>query len=27
VYLIPALIVTVIIYAWRQRRRAGAKTP
>jgi len=27
VYLIPALIVTVIVYAWRQRRRAGAKTP
>jgi membrane protein DedA with SNARE-associated domain len=27
VYLIPALIVTVIIYAWRQRRRAGPKTP
>ena len=26
-YLIPALIVTVIVYAWRQRRRAGAKTP
>jgi membrane protein DedA with SNARE-associated domain len=25
-YLIPALIVTVIIYAWRQRR-AGAKAP
>lgn len=27
VYLIPALIVTVIVYAWWQRRRAGAKTP
>jgi len=27
VYLIPALIVTVIIYAWWQRRRGGAKTP
>lgn len=27
VYLIPALIVTVIVYAWRQRRRAGARTP
>ena len=26
-YVIPALIVTVIVYAWRQRRRAGAKTP
>jgi len=27
VYLIPALIVTVIVYAWWQRRRGGAKTP
>jgi membrane protein DedA with SNARE-associated domain len=27
VYLIPALIATVIAYAWWQRRRAGAKTP
>ncbi len=26
VYLIPALIVTVIVYAWRQRGRAGNKT-
>jgi membrane protein DedA with SNARE-associated domain len=26
-YLIPALIVTVIVYAWWQRRRGGAKTP
>lgn len=26
-YLIPALIVTVIVYAWRQRRRAGVKNP
>ena len=27
VYLIPALIVTVVVYAWRQRQRARAKTP
>jgi membrane protein DedA with SNARE-associated domain len=27
VYLIPALIVTVIVYAWRQRRRGTTKTP
>jgi membrane protein DedA with SNARE-associated domain len=27
VYLIPALILTVIVYAWWQRRRAAAKTP
>ena len=27
VYLIPALIVTVIVYAWRQRQRDRAKTP
>jgi membrane protein DedA with SNARE-associated domain len=27
VYLIPALIAAVIIYAWRQRVRARAKTP
>jgi membrane protein DedA with SNARE-associated domain len=27
VYLIPALIITVIVYAWWQRRRGGAKTP
>ncbi len=27
VYLIPALILTVIVYAWWQRRRGGAKTP
>jgi membrane protein DedA with SNARE-associated domain len=26
-YLIPALSVTVIAYAWWQRRRGGAKTP
>jgi len=27
VYLVPALIITVIVYAWWQRRRGGAKTP
>jgi membrane protein DedA with SNARE-associated domain len=27
VYLAPALVVTVIVYAWRQRRRAAARTP
>jgi membrane protein DedA with SNARE-associated domain len=27
VYLIPALVVAVIVYAWRQRRRAGPDTP
>jgi len=27
VYLIPVLIVTLIVYAWWQRRRGGAKTP
>ena len=27
VYVIPALIVTAIVYAWWQRRRGGAKTP
>jgi len=26
-YLIPALIVTVMVYAWWQRRRGGTKTP
>jgi membrane protein DedA with SNARE-associated domain len=26
-YLIPALIATVVVYAWWQRRRAGAKSP
>lgn len=27
VYLLPALIVAVIVYAWRQRNRSGAKAP